>query len=140
VIKPYYPGLKGASRRPVGFEKMLSIHSLQHWFHIQDPAAEEAFYDSRAMRSFVGINLEQEPVPDEMTICKFRYFMKHRKLGGELFNAVVTPELLIKVVSAIYVSVYHSTTLIFIYYFHPYYLQLSFYSVSDALLPKTVSK
>lgn len=119
---------------------MLSIHSLQHWFHHLDPATEEALYDPRAIRSFVDINLGQEPVPDETTICKFRLLMKHHELGGELFNAVVIPELLIKFVSATYVSVYHSATLIFIFYFHPCYLQLSFYTPSDALLPEMVSK
>jgi hypothetical protein len=33
---------------------------------------EEALYDSRAMRRFVGINLGQEPAPDETTIDRER--------------------------------------------------------------------
>jgi IS5 family transposase len=37
---------------------------------------EEALYDSRAMRQFVGIDLGREPVPDETTICKFRHLWK----------------------------------------------------------------
>ncbi len=88
VIKPYYPKPKGAGRRPVGLERMLRIHFIQHWFHLSDPAAEEALYDSRAMRSFVGIDLGQEPVPDETTICKFRHLMEAHELGDELFNKV----------------------------------------------------
>ena len=55
---------------------MLRIHFLQHWFNLSDPAAEEALYDSRAMRNFVGIDLGEEPVPDETTICKFRHLME----------------------------------------------------------------
>ena len=43
---------------------MLRIHLLQHWFNLSDPAVEEALYDSRAMRRFVGIDLGREPVPD----------------------------------------------------------------------------
>ena len=58
VIKPFYPKVKrkGAGRPPVGLERMLRIHFLQHWFNLSDPAVEEALYDSRAMRSFVGID------------------------------------------------------------------------------------
>ena len=88
VIKPYYPKPKGAGRRPIGIERMLRIHFLQHWFALSDPAAEEALYDSRAMRSFVGIDLGQEPVPDETTICKFRHLMERHNLGDTLFHKV----------------------------------------------------
>jgi IS5 family transposase len=88
VVKPFYPEPKGAGRRPKGIERMLRIHFLQHWFELSDPAAEEALYDSRAMRQFVGIDLGQEPVPDETTICKFRHLMERHNLGDELFRLV----------------------------------------------------
>jgi IS5 family transposase len=63
VIEPFYPKPKGAGRRPIGIERMLRIHFLQHWFNLSDPAAEESLYDSRAMRRFVGIDLGREPAP-----------------------------------------------------------------------------
>jgi IS5 family transposase len=85
VIKPFYPTPKGAGRRPVGVERMLRIHFLQHWFNLSDPAVEEALYDSRAMRRFVGIDLGHEPVPDETTICKFRHLLEAHSLGDQLF-------------------------------------------------------
>jgi IS5 family transposase len=85
VIKPFYPKPKGAGRRPVGMERMLRIHFLQHWFNLSDPAVEEALYDSRAMRCFVGIDLGHEPVPDETTICKFRHLLEAHSLGDQLF-------------------------------------------------------
>jgi IS5 family transposase len=88
AIEPFYPKPKGAGRRPKGAERMLRIHFLQHWFELSDPAAEEALYDSRAMRQFVGIDLGQEPVPDETTICKFRHLMERHNLGDELFRLV----------------------------------------------------
>jgi IS5 family transposase len=88
AIKPFYPTPKGAGRRPKGIERMLRIHFLQHWFELSDTAAEEALYDSRAMRQFVGIDLGQEPVPDETTICKFRHLMERYNLGDELFRLV----------------------------------------------------
>jgi len=73
VIKPFYPTSKGAGRPPIGLERMLRIHFLQHWFNLSDPEVEEALYDSRSMRHFVGIDLGHEPAPDETTICKFRH-------------------------------------------------------------------
>jgi IS5 family transposase len=88
VIGPFYPKPPGAGRRPKGVERMLRIHFLQHWFELSDPAAEEALYDSRAMRQFVGIDLGQEPVPDESTILKFRHLLEQHNLGDELFRLV----------------------------------------------------
>ena len=65
---------------------MLPI--LQHWFELSDPAAEEALYDSRAMRQFVDIVLGKEPVPDETTILKFRHLMEAHNPGDQLFHLV----------------------------------------------------
>ena len=87
AIEPY-PKPKGAGRRPIGIERMLRIHFLQHWFNLSDPAAEEALYDSLAMRRFVGIDLGREPAPDETTICKFRHLMERHNLGDRLFGLV----------------------------------------------------
>lgn len=88
AVEPFYPNPKGAGRRPVGIDRMLRIHFLQHWFNLSDPAVEEALYDSNAMRAFVGIDLGQEPVPDETTICKFRHLMEEHNLGDHLFHLV----------------------------------------------------
>jgi IS5 family transposase len=85
VIEPFYPKRQGAGRPPIGLERMLRIHFLQHWFNLSDPAVEEALYDSRAMRRFVGIDLGREPAPDETTVCKFRHLLETHNLGGELF-------------------------------------------------------
>ena len=88
VIEPFYPKPEGAGQRPKGIERMLRIHFLQHWFELSDPGAEEALYDSRAMRQFVGIDLGQEPVPDETTILNFRHLLEAHTLGDELFRLV----------------------------------------------------
>jgi len=85
VIEPFYPKPEGVGRPPVGLERMLRIHFLQHWFNLSDPAVEEALYDSRAMRRFVGIDLGREPVPDETTVCKFRHLLERHNLGDQLF-------------------------------------------------------
>ena len=67
---------------------MLRLHCLQQWFNLSDPAVEEALYDSRAMRQFVGIDLGREPVPDETTICKFRHLLETHQLGEQLFARI----------------------------------------------------
>jgi len=61
---------------------------LQQWFNLSDPAVEEALYDSAGMRSFVGIDLGREPVPDETTVCKFRHLLEQQQLGGQMLEAV----------------------------------------------------
>jgi transposase, IS5 family len=89
VIEPYYPKTTNAGGRPpVGLERMLRIHCLQLWFDLSDPAVEEALYDSRAMRSFVGIDLGREPVPDETTVMRFRHLLEEKKLGAKIFEEV----------------------------------------------------
>jgi IS5 family transposase len=88
VIEPCYPRPKGAGRRPVSVRRMLRIYFMQHWFNLSDPGAEEALYDIESLRRFAGIDLGREPVPDEMTICKFRHLMGEHNPGDELFQMV----------------------------------------------------
>jgi len=87
IIEPFYPKA-GNGRPPVGLERMLRIHFLQHWFNLSDPGAEEALYESRSMCRFVGIDLGREPVPDETTILKFRHLLERHGLGDQLFRSV----------------------------------------------------
>ncbi len=88
LVEPVYPPSDVAGRPPIGLERMLRIHFLQHWFNLSDPAAEEALYDSPAMRSFVGIDLGREAAPDETTICKFRHRLEKHELGKSIFETV----------------------------------------------------
>jgi transposase, IS5 family len=87
LIEPFYPKARNG-RPPVGLERMLRIYFLQQWFNLSDPGVEEALYDSLAMRSFVGIDLGREPVPDETTACKFRHLLEKHELGRQLFEQV----------------------------------------------------
>lgn len=89
VVKPYYPKTpKRGGRQPIGLERMLRIHLLQQWYALSDPAAEEALYDSQAMRRFVGIDLGRESAPDETTICKFRHVLEKHQLAQRLFDEI----------------------------------------------------
>ena len=87
VIEPFYPKA-GNGRPPIGLERMLRIHFIQHWFNLADLACEEALYDSASLRRFVGIDLGREPVPDATTMLKFRRLLNDNKLGEALFAQV----------------------------------------------------
>jgi transposase, IS5 family len=87
LAEPYYPRA-GNGRRPVGVERMLRIYFLQQWFSLSDPAVEEALYDSPILREFARIDLGQEPVPDETTVCKFRHLLEAPDLGSAMMKAV----------------------------------------------------
>jgi len=83
IIEPFYPK-GGNGRPPVGPERMLRLHFLQHWLNLSDPAAEESLYDSLSMRRFVGIDLGREPAPDETSILNFRHLLETHELGKPL--------------------------------------------------------
>jgi IS5 family transposase len=87
LLEPFYPK-EGKGRPPIGLERMLRIHFLQNWFNLSDPGVEEALYDVESMRRFARIDLGNEPVPDETTICKFRHLLETHKLAEKLFEAV----------------------------------------------------
>jgi transposase, IS5 family len=87
LIEPHYPKA-GNGRPPVGVERMLRIYFLQQWFNQSDPGVEEALYDSVVLRQFAGIDLGQEPVPDETTVCKFRHLLEEHQLGGAMLETV----------------------------------------------------
>ena len=87
VIEPHYPKA-GNGRPPIGLERMLRIHFLQHWFNLADLSCEEALYDSASLRRFVGIDLGHEPVPDATTMLKFRRLLNDHQLGAALFARV----------------------------------------------------
>jgi IS5 family transposase len=87
VIEPCYPKA-GRGRQPLGLEKMLRIYLLQQWFNLSDPQAEDAIYDSEAMRRFARVELGDDVVPDETTILRFRHLLEQHHLTAAIFEAV----------------------------------------------------
>lgn len=87
VIEPHYPKA-GNGRPPVGLERMLRMHFVQHWFNLADEACEDALLDSTALRRFVGIDLGRERVPDATTLLRFRRLLEKHALGEALFAKV----------------------------------------------------
>ena len=87
VVRPHYPkGERG--RRPIGIERMLRIYFLQQWYGLADEALEDAIYDSQAMRTFAGIDLSVEAVPDATTLLNFRHLLEAPELTRRLFEEV----------------------------------------------------
>src|SRR5258708_34375765 len=85
VIAPHYPkGERG--RPPIGIERMLRIYFLQQWYALADEALEDALYDSQAMRTFTGIDLSVEAVPDATTPLKFRHLLEVHDLTAAVFS------------------------------------------------------
>ena len=90
VIAPYYPMRRRhrSGRPPMPIDAMLRIYFLQQWFDLSDPAAEDALYDSEAMRRFVGVELVEDAIPDETTILRFRHLLEEHRLTEQLFAVV----------------------------------------------------
>jgi IS5 family transposase len=87
VIEPHYPqGRRG--RPPIGIERMLRIYFLQQWYALADEALEDALYDSQAMRTFAGIDLSVEAVPDATTLLKFRHLLERHDLTKAIFAEI----------------------------------------------------
>jgi len=89
LIAPHYPkaGPKGG-RPPMPLETMLRVYFLQQWYALSDPMAEEALYDSEAMRRFAGIELGDDRIPDETTILNFRHLLERHELTEAIFAEV----------------------------------------------------
>lgn len=87
LIAPHYP-TAGRGRPPMPLDTMLRIHFVQQWFDLSDPAAEDALYDSEAIRRFVGVELSDDAIPDETTILHFRHFLDQHQLSAQIFALV----------------------------------------------------
>ena len=72
----------------VGIERMLRLYFLAQWYALADEALEDALYDSQALRSFAGIDLGSEAVPDATTLLGFRHLFERHDLGRRIFEEV----------------------------------------------------
>ncbi|MBD1193442.1 IS5 family transposase [Vulcanococcus sp. Clear-D1] len=89
LIEPHYPKAnKKGGRPPYPLATMLTIHLLQQWYSLSDPAMEEALIEVPTMRRFAGIELISDRIPDETTILTFRHLLEKHKLGEQVFETV----------------------------------------------------
>jgi IS5 family transposase len=89
LIEPHYPKA-GNGTQPMPLSRMLRIYFMQNWFNLSDPAAEDALYDSESMRRFAGIELQDDAIPDESTILRFRHLLEQHRLTEALFAEIRT--------------------------------------------------
>ena len=89
LIEPHYPKA-GNGTQPMPLSRMLRIYFMQNWFNLSDPAAEDALYDSESMRHFAGIELQDDAIPDESTILRFRHLLEQHRLTEALFAEIRT--------------------------------------------------
>ena len=67
---------------------MLRIYFLQQWYTLADEALEDALYDSQALRTFAGIDLSIEGVPDATTLLNFRHLLERNELTKAIFGQI----------------------------------------------------
>src|SRR6187200_2991821 len=67
---------------------MLRVYFVQQWYALSDEGLEDAFYDSQALRGFVGIALNRDPIPDATTVMHFRHWLERHDLTKGLFAEV----------------------------------------------------
>ena len=86
LIEPHYPkGSPAGGRPPLPLERMFRIYCLQQWYNLSDPGAEDALYDSIAMREFAGVRTDADVIPDESSILNFRRLLERHQLTEALF-------------------------------------------------------
>ena len=87
LLAPHYH--RGATgRQPHDLERMLRIYFVQQWFNLSDPQAEDAIYDSESMRRFARVELDDDKVPDESTILRFRHLLEKHGSTESIFEVV----------------------------------------------------
>ncbi len=78
----------GHRRQPIGLSILLRVQLLQHCFNLSDPGAEDALYESLALRRFAGVDLGRAAAPDETSILRFRHLLEEHELNGKILGTV----------------------------------------------------
>ena len=60
LIEPHYPKVGGAGRAPIDLARMPRMYGAGQCVGLSDEGIEDAIYDSRAIRAFVGIDERSE--------------------------------------------------------------------------------
>jgi IS5 family transposase len=88
LIEPHHPKTSGHGRPPIGLARMLRMYVAQQCFGLSDEGIEDAIYDSQAIRSFVGIDLNVESAPDATTLLKFRHLLEVKNITPQIFDTI----------------------------------------------------
>ena len=75
-------------RNRIATKLMLKIYFLQLWYNLSDPATEEEIYDRITFQKFLDIDINNDQIPDESTILRFRHFLEEHRLQERMFRVV----------------------------------------------------
>jgi len=90
IEKGIYKPNKGKQGRPsIPASVLLGALFLQSWYGLSDPMTEELIHDRISFRKFLDIK-EDDTIPDETTICKFRNALIRENLMEMIFAQVKT--------------------------------------------------
>jgi len=85
VYKPEIGKKGGRPQTPAKI--LLGALFLQSWYSLSDPMTEELIHDRISFRKFLNIR-DEDSIPDETTICKFRNKLIKKKLLSRIFDEV----------------------------------------------------
>jgi IS5 family transposase len=86
LVAPHAPVAR-TGRPPFDMAMMLCIHCLQQWFGLSDLGAEEALFEIRFYRDFVGISGTQR-IPDRVSILRFRHLLEEHELSPRVLQVI----------------------------------------------------
>jgi IS5 family transposase len=88
IEKGIYKPNKGKQGRPsISASTLVGALFLQSWYGLSDPMTEELIHDRISFRKFLDIK-DEDTIPDETTICKFRNALIRENLFESIFNLV----------------------------------------------------
>jgi IS5 family transposase len=64
------------------------MYCLQQWYNLADPAIEESIYDRISFQKFLDIDIVNDQIPDETTICRFRKLLNDHELQKKIFELI----------------------------------------------------
>lgn len=88
IEKNIYKPNKGKIGRPsIPARTLIGALFLQNWYGLSDPMTEELIHDRISFRKFLDIK-DDDTIPDETTICKFRNKLIEEELLYTIFDEV----------------------------------------------------
>jgi IS5 family transposase len=90
IDKNIYKPNKGMQGRPsIPARILIGSLFLQSWYGLSDPMTEELIHDRISFRKFLDIK-DEDTIPDETTICKFRNALIRENILSQIFDMVKT--------------------------------------------------
>lgn len=87
VYKPEVGKKGGRPQTPAKI--LLGALFLQNWYSLSDPMTEELIHDRISFRKFLDIK-DEDTIPDETTLCRFRNKLIEKHLLSRIFEEVKT--------------------------------------------------